>query len=176
MKKKEETPLSFLKELPILIISAVLIAWIVKSFIVQPFYIPSNSMIPTLKPQDRVIVNKLIYRVRDPQPGDIVVFIPPNDSKNDYIKRIIAIEGQSIEVSKGKVYIDGKLMEEKYVSSWKDRSNYGPVKVKEEHIFVMGDNRPNSFDSRVFGPVKKDKIIGKAMVIYWPPSRINLFQ
>lgn len=164
----------FLKELPILIITAVILAWLIKSFVVQPFYIPSGSMEPTLYPGDRVLVNKFLYRFKEPEPGNIVVFVPPGSAEKDYIKRIVAVEGEEIEAKNGKVYINGKSKSEPYIINMYNSSSYGPEKIPSDHVFVMGDNRPNSRDGRVFGPLSNDKIVGKAFMIYWPPRRIRI--
>ncbi len=166
----------FLKELPILIITAVILAWLIKSFVVQPFYIPSGSMEPTLYPGDRVLVNKFLYRFKEPDAGNIVVFVPPGSTDKDYIKRIVAVEGEEIEAKDGKVYIDGKSKNEPYIINMYKSSNYGPERIPSDHVFVMGDNRPNSRDGRVFGPFSNDKIVGKAFMIYWPPRRIRILQ
>ncbi len=164
---------SFLRELPVLVVTAVVVAWLVKSFIIQPFVIPSGSMEPTLVPGDRVLVTKFLYRFRDPQPGDIIVFIPPNDATKDFIKRVVAVGGQKLEVKSGKVYIDGRSAQEPSAATSGDLSNYGPLVIPAGSVFVMGDNRPNSMDGRVFGPIKTDKILGEAFTIYWPPDRIH---
>lgn len=168
--------LSFLKELPILIITAVIVAWIVKSFIVQPFIIPSSSMEPTLYPSDRVLVNKFIYRLRSPQPGDIVVIMPPINTDKDLIKRIVAVGGQTLEIKNGQVILDGKPLEESYQIAGDDTRDLGPIVIPKNSVFLMGDNRPNSYDSRFFGPVKKTELIGKAFSIYWPPARIRILK
>ncbi len=172
MAAEEIKSISFFRELPFLLISAVLIAWVVRTFIIHPFYIPTGSMEPTLLPRDRVLVNKFIYRFREPQRGDIVVFLPPNDNR-DYIKRIIGLPGETIEIRKGKVYINNRALSEPYKINKPDFSSFGPFKIPKSSYFVMGDNRPNSSDSRVFGPLKKERIIGKAILIYWPISRIQ---
>jgi signal peptidase I len=176
MTKERESSFTFFRELPLLLVTAVIIAWVVKSFIIHPFWIPTGSMEPTLMPQDRVLVNKFIYKFTQPKRGDIVVFIPPGDSGKDYIKRVIGLPGETIEVKGGNVFINGKLLEEPYRISAPDRSNYGPLKIPKDHIFVMGDNRPNSADSRYFGPLPINRVIGKAFLIYWPPWRIRLIR
>jgi signal peptidase I len=173
-EEKKGELIAFLKELPILIITAVILAWLIKAYVVQPFYIPSGSMEPTLYPGDRVLVNKFIYRFQEPKPDDIVVFVPPGNTHKDFIKRIIAVEGQEVEVRGGRVYVSGKAKAEPYVISVYDSNNYGPERISLNNVFVMGDNRPNSQDSRVFGPLSEEKIVGKAFMIYWPPQRIRL--
>ena len=164
----------FLRELPILIITAVILAWLIKSFIVQPFYIPSGSMEPTLYPGDRVLVNKFLYHIQKPNVEDIVVFVPPGIEDKDYIKRIVALEGEEIEVKSGQVSVNGKSKNEPYIIDQYNSSSYGPEKVPARDVFVMGDNRPNSRDSREFGPLPKKRIVGKAFMIYWPLQRIQL--
>lgn len=168
--------LGFLRELPVLIITAVVLAWLIKSFVIQPFYIPSGSMEPTLYPGDRVLVNKFIYSFEKTDPGDIVVFVPPGSTDKDFIKRIVATEGQEIEVEGGKVHINGHEKSEPYVICTYDSNIYGPERVPLNNVFVMGDNRPNSQDSRVFGPLNKNAIVGKAFMIYWPPQRIRFLK
>ncbi len=131
-------------------------------------------MEPTLFPNDRVIALKFLYRFGDPRSGDVVVFIPPNESTRDYIKRVIAVGGQTVKIESGVVYVDDEVLGEPYIGERKDLSNYGPVSIPDGDVFVMGDNRPNSLDSRVFGPIPEDSLVGKATIIYWPPSRIGI--
>lgn len=173
-RENQDTVFGFLKELPVLIITAVIVAWIVKTFIIQPFIIPSGSMEPTLYPSDRILVNKFIYRLREPRPGEIVVFLPPFDSKKDVIKRVIALSGQTLEIRNGEVMVDGKVIDESYKIASADMGDFGPLVIPKGSVFVMGDNRPNSYDSRFFGPLKKNVLIGEAFSIYWPPTRIQI--
>ncbi|HDP69930.1 MAG TPA: signal peptidase I [Actinobacteria bacterium] len=165
---------SFLWETLLLIVAAFLIAAIIKIFIVQPFYIPSESMMPTLKPGDRLLVNKFIYRFNKPKPGDIVVFLSPTDSKKDYIKRVIAVGDEEIEINDGQVFINNEPIKESYAEKDGDMSDFGPIKIPKGSVFMMGDNRANSSDSRVFGPVKTKFILGSAFATYWPINRVNL--
>lgn len=172
--KEKDSFLSFLGELPVLVITAIVVAWVIKSFIVQPFYIPSSSMEPTLDIGDRVLVSKFSYRFFEPKPGDVVVFISPTssaDTEEDYIKRIVATPGMSIEVRGGKLFVNGRPKTEPYIRPESSTSNYGPLKVPKGKVFVMGDNRGNSKDSRYFGPIDKKKLLGKAFFIYWPVTR-----
>ncbi len=164
----------FLKELPILIITAVILAWLIKSFVVQPFYIPSGSMEPTLYPGDRVLVNKFLYDFSEPGKSDIIVFLPPGNDDKDYIKRIVATEGEEIQIKNGQVYLNGKAVNEPYIINQYSASNFGPERIPTDNVFVMGDNRPNSRDGREFGPLPDKRIVGKAFMIYWPPQRIRL--
>lgn len=197
-KKERRGPLAFLRELPGLIIIAFLLALLIKSFLVQAFYIPSQSMEPTLEVGDRVLVNKVVLRFRDPHRGEVIVFENPqaiepdrspisafwnwlteglgfaSNPEKDFIKRVIGLPGETIEVSRGKVFINGKPIDETYVNSQEDLSDFGPFKVPADQFFMMGDNRPNSQDSRsTLGPIPKDKIVGKAFIVLWPPSRFE---
>ncbi len=177
-REKEGGILTFLGELPILILTAVVVAWLIKSFLVQPFYIPSSSMEPTLLPGDRVLVSKLNYRFREPRREDVIVFVAPergqSEEQQDFIKRIVGTPGMEIEVENGRLIVDGKLKKEDFTRPDHQNSRFGPFTVPLDSVFVMGDNRANSKDSRFFGPVDDDSIIGKAFVIYWPPDRIGL--
>lgn len=158
----------WLVELIVLVAVAFAVAYVLKLFVVQPFYIPSGSMEPTLMPGDRILVNKFVYRFEEPKQGDIVVFIAPHDSaKRDFIKRVVAVAGQEVAVRGGELVVDGRPVREPYVVST-NGSDYGPLRVPEDAVFVMGDNRQNSSDSRVFGPLPEKDILGKAFIIYWP--------
>jgi signal peptidase I len=190
----------FFRELPGLIIIAFALALLIKTFLIQAFYIPSQSMVPTLKVGDRVLVNKLVYDFGEIQRGDVIVFENPHlqepdrnvfeavwdwlteglgfsaDPQKDFIKRAIGLPGETIEVKNGRVFIDGQRIPEPYLTprTRRDRSNFPPTVIKPEHVFVMGDNRPNSQDSRSsLGQIPLDKVVGKAFVLLWPPSRIE---
>lgn len=175
-KKEAGSVVAFLKELPALFITAVAIAFVIKWLIIQPFYIPSQSMEPTLVPGDRVLVSKFIYRFTEPKIGEIIVFVAPNDENRDFIKRIVALENDTVEVKDGRLYVNNKLSKGNYKTMPGDYSNWGPQKIGEDHVFVMGDNRPNSMDGRVFGPLPKKNILGKAFMVYWPPTSIKLLK
>lgn len=169
----------FLKELPVLVATAVVIALVVKWLVVQPFYIPSESMEPTLVPGDQVLVSKFIYRFVEPKPGNIIVFEPPRTTDfdahgADFIKRIVATEGDTIEVRNGEVSVNGKSLDMDYEITTGDFTSFGPFKVPKEHVFVMGDNRANSQDSRKFGPVPEDNIVGRAFVLHWPLNHFKI--
>ncbi len=196
---ERESFVDFLKELPILIVVAFGIALLIKTFLVQAFFIPSASMEDTLQIGDRVLVSKLSYRVGDPEAGDIVVFVSPTQSRvpqedrgpvgnfirgfkeslglasseRDFIKRVVAVEGQTVEIKDGKVYVDGKERNEPFVKQTAQMPNYGPTKVGEDEVFVMGDFRSNSHDSRVFGPIKESSIVGRAFILIWPLDRFD---
>lgn len=170
------------------IVFALLLALFIRSFIVQAFKIPSGSMIPTLQIGDHILVNKLSYGIRSPfwgsyllnfkkaKRGDVVVFIFPEDRSKDFIKRVVGIEGDMVEIREKKVYINGKPLEDPHAHFEGDRpergvfnvrDNYGPRRVPENHIFVMGDNRDRSYDSRYWGYVNLKDVKGRAFLIYW---------
>ncbi|MGE0794938.1 MAG: signal peptidase I [Acidimicrobiia bacterium] len=160
-----------------IIVGALLLALLVKTFLFQAFYIPSLSMYPTLDKGDRVLVNKLSYDLHDVHRGDLVVFErPPGEPSTikDLIKRVIGLPGDVIEARDGIVYIDGKPLEEDYVDAGDRTENLPAQTVPEGELFVMGDNRDNSEDSRVFGPIDEDTVVGRAFVRVWPVTRFSL--
>jgi signal peptidase I len=170
------------------IIMALLLALFIRTFIVQAFKIPSGSMIPTLAIGDHILVNKLSYGVRipfwedyllefdTPDRGDVIVFIFPEDRSKDFIKRVVAVGGDSVEIRQKKVYINGKPVADPH-AYFKDgdftgeiqpgQNNFSPRTVPKGHLFVMGDNRDSSHDSRFWGFVNNDDVRGKAFLIYW---------
>jgi signal peptidase I len=162
----------------VILAGALLVAFVVKTFLFQAFYIPSGSMEPTLKIQDRVLVNKLSYDVHDVHRGDIVVFrSPPGEvgsSVKDLIKRVIALPGETVEAKDGKIFINGRALEEPYI---RDGVVTGPIEPKQippGQVWVMGDNRSNSKDSRIFGPIDENLIVGRAFVRVWPITSLSL--
>lgn len=166
----------WLGELFVLLAVAFVLAFGIKTFVVQPFYIPSGSMEHTLEIGDRVLVNKFVYRFGAPGPGDIVVFESPQASTTDLIKRVIAVEGQTVDVRSGVVYVDGVRRSEPFVNREVPDANADmdeAFKVPAGHVWLMGDNRGNSTDSRVFGPQPTSRILGKAFAIYWPFARVR---
>lgn len=152
---------------------ALVMALIIRTFIVQAFWIPSGSMVPTLEPGDRVLVCKFWYRFFEPKRGQIVVFRFPYDTSKDFIKRVVGLPGDVVEISDGVVFLNGKRLDEPYVFH-RDRYQMSPVRVPEGSYFVMGDNRPNSQDSRFWGFVPKNLILGPAFFRYWPLTRLGL--
>lgn len=161
------------------IVGALVVALLIKTFLLQAFYIPSESMEPTLEVGDRVLVNKLSYDFHDVNRGDLVVFHRPetdpsdDEAIKDLIKRVVGLPGETVESIDGHVYIDGQPLEEPYVPDGVTTTMPGPVTVPEGQVFVMGDNRENSSDSRVFGPISQDLIIGRAFLRVWPLSQIG---
>jgi signal peptidase I len=174
------------------IVGAVAIVLAVKQWVVNPYRIPSGSMEPTLhcagagsgctaRFSDRVLANRFIYRFTDPERGDVVVFETPERARRDcdaggtFVKRIIALPGESWEMRNGFVFINGKRLEEPYTKAdRRDGDTHPPRRIPRDNYFVMGDNRGSSCDSRVWGPLARDDLIGKVFAIYFPPRRIGL--
>lgn len=161
-------------------LSAVL-AFGIRSFVAEARYIPSGSMLPTLQINDRLIIDKISYNFSNPQRGDIVVFNPTaaleqQKFKDAFIKRVIGLPGDRVEVRNGKVFINGKVLKEKYIDeapkyNWSSTELTPDGIVPEGHYLVLGDNRNNSYDSHYWGFVPKDKIVGRAIVRFWPIDR-----
>jgi len=158
-----------------IIIAVILAFGIIRPFIIEPFYIPSESMVPTLLVGDRLFANKFIYRFKPIQRFDVIVFRYPNNPKVDYVKRVIALEGETVQLIGGKVYINKQPLEENHKMN-PSYDDFGPVTVPKGFLFVLGDNRGNSEDSRYFGFVPVQNVLGKAFLIYWPPKRIGLIR
>lgn len=180
-RRQESETMSFgrwVLELAVLLALAWVLAWGIKSYVVQPFIIPSSSMESTLMISDRVLVNRFIYRFTAPKPGDIVVFVSPEENNLDLIKRVVAVGGQTVDVRDGKVYVDGKLRVEPFVNTaYPDHyDSDAPLKVPAGSVYVMGDNRANSKDSRYIGPQPVTRILGRAFAIYWPVDRLTWFK
>lgn len=168
----------FIKETLSIVIIAFILAMILRTFIIEGRIIPSESMVPTLKVGDRVMVNKFIYYFKQPQRGDIIVFAPPDvlQSKDDFIKRVIGLPGERVEMKNNRVYINNKPLEEPYLAEPVNYT-YGPVTVPEGSLLVLGDNRNHSFDSHMWNAwMSQDRIKGKAFVIYWPVKEIKLLE
>jgi signal peptidase I len=171
-RKKKEGGLRNAVEWVVIIGGAFLVAFVVKTFLIQAFFIPSGSMLPTLHEDDRVLVNKLSYDLHDVNRGDLVVFERPEGESpgqiRDLIKRVVGLPGERIESRDGRVYIDGQLLEEPYLDDATETTNLEPQTVPDGHVFVMGDNRDDSMDSRVFSAIDEDLIVGRAFVRVWP--------
>ena len=186
---------SFLRELPVLLLIAFGLAFILRTFVIQVFYIPSSSMEDTLAINDRIVVEKISYRLHDPERGDIIVFegdeitpaengavarvirgigqfigiVPAN--AQDFVKRVIGVAGDHIEILEGRVLVNGVELDEPYVN-FTDLRSSGPFDVPEGQLFVLGDNRPNSSDSRFgLGFVDIDHVVGRAFITIWPFDR-----
>jgi signal peptidase I len=165
----------FVEFLVILVVAFALVFGFVRPFVLEAFRIPSESMVPTLLVGDRVFVNKFIYRFAEPERGDVVVFESVNGGEEDLIKRIVAVAGDSVTVRGGVLSVNEEPQNEPYLNRGiPDDSFFGPTRLSEGEVFVMGDNRANSADSRVFGPVPIENIEGEAFASFWPPSRIGV--
>jgi signal peptidase I len=167
-----------LLELPvILLISFALVFGFVRPVVASPFYVGSESMVPTLQVWDRILINKLAYDIEGPERGDIVLFRDPEGGEEPLIKRVVGVPGDKIAVRGGKLFLDGEPQKEPYVAGktcirYQPKTcSFGPVTIPKGHIFVMGDNRAHSYDSRFFGPVPEEALIGEALFRFWPPGR-----
>jgi signal peptidase I len=155
---------------------ALLVAFLVRTFVLAHFVVDGPSMISTLQDDDRVFVNKLSYRLHDPNRGDVVVLHQDSSATDrDLIKRVIALPGETIEMHDCKVLIDGRALDEPYldpdvVTPGNCGGDFEPVFVPANEVFVMGDNRPGSHDSRMIGPIDYDDLVGRAFVVFWPSS------
>jgi signal peptidase I len=145
------------------------LALVIIIFLYQPVKVEGTSMAPLLSDQERIFINKFVYRFEPIDRGDVVVFWYPLDHSKSFIKRVVGLPGENIELRAGHLYVDGKELAEPYVpASYLDGSSYGPMKIPAGNYFVMGDHRDSSNDSRVFGPVSRPYIYGKAVFAYWP--------
>lgn len=178
------------------LIVALILALFIRQFIIQAFKIPTGSMRATLVEGDRILVNKFIYGakipftdlrlpdLREPKRGDVIVFIYPQDPKKDFIKRLIALPGETVEIKSGGIYINEVYNKEPLISNRyyynRPESAYGrqgqAIKVAEDSYYVLGDNSSSSQDSRYWGFVPKKNVLGKAMLIYWPINRMRLIK
>lgn len=188
-------------ELPVLLAVAFAIVFLIKTFVIQAFFIPSGSMLPTLAEGDRVVVSRLSYRLHEPRRGDIVVFEAPSSfarpddggeaalpvrvarffletigfqqpPHEDFIKRVIGLPGETVEGRGGAIVIDGRPLREPYLHGV-SFGDFGPATVREGHLWVMGDNRGASSDSRTFQDIPIESVVGRAVVRVWPPSRVG---
>ena len=193
---------SSIVELFIIVPIALLLALAIQAFLVKPFRIPSESMVPTLSVNQRVLVDRVTFRFSDPHRGDVVVFKAPQgadenlcgvqhsedqacpkpteeQSDENFIKRVVAVPGDRLQVIEGRVYINGKRQDEPFLNEDTDFNCEicnlrEPVTIPPDHFFMMGDNRGESADSREWGPVPEDWIVGNAFFTYWPPSKIGI--
>jgi len=154
---------------------SLLLAFGIRTFIAEARYIPSGSMEPTLQINDRLIIDKVGYRFGDPERGDIVVFDPTDtllqqNFRDAFIKRVIGLPGETVEVKGGRVFVNGRPLEEDYIAAKPDYQ-WGPEVVPEAAYLVLGDNRNSSYDSHYWGFVPRDRIIGRAVVRFWPLER-----
>ena len=184
----------FYAELPFLLVAAVVLTILVKGFLIQAFFIPSRSMEPTLDVGDRVVVNRLAYRLGDPAHGQVVVFLRPTGveqeppqgpiswvrravaqglggtppGNEDLIKRVVGLPGDKLEGRGGALWRNDRRVEEPYLRAGTFTSEFKAVRVKPDHLWVMGDNREDSADSRVFGQIHRSALVGRAVLTVWP--------
>ncbi|MEX0835301.1 MAG: signal peptidase I, partial [Nitriliruptor sp.] len=189
---------SFLRELPVLLLVAFVLAFLLRTFVLQVFFIPSASMEPTLTVDDRMVVEKITYRFREPERGEIVVFegetesVPRDEgtatslvrgvgqflgvvpaSARDFVKRVIGLPGDEIRIDGGEVFVNGVALDEPY--KVEEDTDYGPVIVPDDRLFFLGDNRPNSSDSRrSLGFVERDNVVGRAVIILFPVDHFGM--
>nr|MBA2280055.1 signal peptidase I [Acidimicrobiia bacterium] len=193
--ERPPSPLRLLAELPLMLVLAAVVALLLKAFVAQAFSIPSSSMEPQLLVGDRVAVSRTAYRLHDPNRGDIIVFHAPGTqpdtsalparlardvlegvgalkpSETELIKRVVALEGEVVEARGGRVYVNGRELVEPYLPPDVATADFAAVTVPEDFVFVLGDNRGNSQDSRFIGPIPVDSIVGRAIARIWPVSR-----
>ena len=185
-KSPEQQEENVVVEIVKTLVTAAILAFGIRTFVAEARYIPSESMQPTLEINDRLIVEKISYRFRTPQRGDVVVFRPTEELKKQgyneaFIKRVIGLPGDTVEVKNDKVYVNGQKLPEKYIFIPEDSSGYrplpsrpyGPTKVPDDQYLVLGDNRNNSLDSRSWGFVPRENLIGRATVRFWPLKRLG---
>jgi len=166
--EKKRKALSTVLEIVVIVAAAFAIAMLVQAFLVKPFTIHQVSMEPTLIEGDRILINRLTYHFRDPKNGDIIVFHSPITAGEDLVKRVIAVGGDTISISGGKVFVNGVAQVEPYLMEQGVTSDLPEKQVPAGQLFVMGDNRNNSGDSRFFGTIERKSVIGCAFVVYWP--------
>jgi len=157
---------------------SVVLALGIRQFVAEARYIPSGSMLPTLEINDRLVIEKVGYRFNEPDRGDIIVFWPPDGlfpegaRKEAFIKRVVGLPGETIEIAEGRVLVDGEALDEDYILG-PPEYQWGPQEVPSASYLVLGDNRNNSVDSHIWGFVPEDQIIGRAVVRFWPPNRLG---
>jgi len=188
-KKHAVAKKSALREWTESIIIAFVLAMFVRTFFIQAYKIPTQSMVPTLIPHDKIFVSKIVYGarmpflgmrlpgLRKPRRGDVVVFIEPTERKKVYVKRLIGFPGEKVEIRYGSVYINGAVVEDPRISKnfYYNEVPYGEgaITIPSGYFFVMGDNSANSYDGRKFGPVPLRDLLGEALLIWWPLNRIG---
>ncbi len=156
------------------VLIAIALALVIIAFVYQPVKVEGTSMAPLLSDQERIFINKFIYELEPIQRGDVVVFRYPRDPRKSFIKRVVGLPGELVEIRRGRVYINGVPLREPYITdTGRDSDSFAPVLLSPGHFFVLGDHRRNSNDSRTWGTVHGDYIYGKAVFAYWPPDRFG---
>lgn len=175
MSAKEKGPIRTVLEIIEIIVIAFALSWLIRSYVIEARIVPTGSMLDTIQLGDRIIVDKFFFKYFDQiETGDIIVFKPPESAHatEDFIKRVIGLPGDRIEIKNDKTYINGQELNEPYVKE-AARNDYRDVIVPEDSFFVMGDNRNNSADSRVWGFLPVENVTGRALFRYWPLKRIG---
>ena len=164
-----------LRDWVVSIVGAIVLALIIRTFIVELYIVDGPSMRPTLQHEERLVVNKFIYHIRNPERGEIIIFRYPRDPSRDFIKRVIAVAGDTVEIKEGRVYVNDEIIREDYILE-KTLSEYPKVTVPEGTLFVCGDNRQNSLDSRSgdVGFLPLENVKGKAMLVFWPVDEFKV--
>jgi signal peptidase I len=178
-RRKRQSTVGVIAEWALIIGLAISVALLVRAYVVQTFFIPTESMTPTLRVNDRLLVEKISLKTREVERSDIIVFEKPenfddpNKKINDLVKRVIGLPGELVEGKNGRVFINGSPLEEPYLPAGVTTADFSPRKVPVDNYFVMGDNRPGSNDSRYWGTVPREKIVGRPLFRIWPVSRIG---
>ena len=155
-----------------IVVSALIIV-----FLYQPVKVEGTSMLPGLTDQERIFINKFVYHLEPIERGDIVVFLYPRDTSKSYIKRVIAVGGDRVAISDGRVYVNGKRLREPYVpADFRDDRSMDEITVPQGSYFMLGDHRSSSSDSRDFGPVERKYVYGKAVFVYWPMEKVGVLR
>ena len=178
---EESTIIRYAKKIGLLVFEVVKVVLIslaiilpVRMYLIQPFYVEGASMEPNFYNKEYLIINEIIYRFNEPQRGEVIVFKYPKNPRNYYIKRIIGLPGETVEIRGGQVYIHNEIVEENYIKLF-SKDNRKAIVLGADEYFVLGDNRNNSSDSRLFGPLKEKYIIGKVWFRGWPFNRMSTF-
>ena len=176
-RNSSQGPLRWSVETLLLVVAAFAIAMTIRATVAEAFEVPTPSMAPTIQEHDRIIAEKITTHFRAPQPGDVVVFKNPFGETTPFVKRVIATQGQTVDVRDGAVWVDGSRLDEPFTHGLPDLPGTVtlPVMVPAGCIWVMGDNRTNSKDSRYFGPIPADSVIGRGIAVYWPAADARLF-
>jgi len=154
---------------------SIVVSFLIITFLYQPVRVEGTSMMPELHDQERLFINKYAYRFEPVRREDVVVFLYPRDHQKSYIKRVIAVPGDTVRIDDGEVYVNGKAIAEPYVpSEYQDERSYPQISLAANQYFVMGDHRSISSDSREFGPVDRSLIYGKAVFVYWPLDKLGV--
>lgn len=158
------------------IVFALVFALLIRKYMIQTSLVFSGSMEPTMMVGDRLFVNKVTYYFRSPHRGEIILFKSPYQDKKEFVKRLIGLPGEKVELINGTVLINDKLLTLPGINFRKDYDNFGPIIIPKNHYFALGDNRANSADSRVWGFVPKEDLIGKALYVFWPLNRMQILR